>query len=119
MVAVKLWQKIDTDRSIPIESSEHWINQIGNCTLLKKSFNVSKSEKEIAEFLEDVIEFSENGQQGDARFHEWADALGIQPALLRPKGNSESVQCSIEQRTSRIKDDLIQYIDGKIQRVDK
>jgi hypothetical protein len=119
LVAVKLWQKIDIDSSIPIESLEHWINQIGNCTLLKKSFNVSKSEKEIAEFLEDVIDFSENGRQGDARFDEWANALEIQPALLRPKGNSESVQRSIEQRTMKIKGDLIQYIDGHIQRVDK
>jgi hypothetical protein len=60
------------------------MNSIGNCSLLEKTFNVSKSDKELATFLSEVHEF----KTGERDLDQWALALGVTDALLRPKSSS-------------------------------
>ena len=55
-------------------------NLLGNCALLEKSFNISKSDKTLKAFMGQVHEFEEKA--GD--LNDWATALAIPAALLNP-----------------------------------
>ena len=44
-----------------------FINQLGNCSLLDKSFNISKSDKPMRHFLEQVHEFLDGIFQASCR----------------------------------------------------
>ena len=47
------------------------VNMLGNCSLLEKSFNISKSDKTLRSFMEEVHEFKE----GKVDLASWALAL--------------------------------------------
>lgn len=91
------------------------VNSIGNCSLLEKSFNISKSAREIAEFLGEVHEF----KSGAISLEEWREAMCLTPAHLHPKAVSiEELQTAIEAREKLIKEELAQFIRGAKARVD-
>jgi hypothetical protein len=50
------------------------VNELGNCMLLEKNFNISKSNKPLKQFLEGVHEF----KTGELTIQEWAKALHLE-----------------------------------------
>ena len=50
------------------------MNELGNCILLEKNFNISKSNRSLKDFLEGVHEFRE----GKWKIEEWANALSLE-----------------------------------------
>jgi len=91
------------------------INLIGNCSLLEKSFNISKCDRELAQFLAGVHEFKE----GLMSVEDWASAMSVSAALLNPKSeNIESIVNAIKTREKLIKQELVEFIQGKRVRVD-
>ena len=91
------------------------MNSIGNCLLLNKTFNISKSDQELATFLEVVHEFKNKTMVID----EWASTMTISPAMLRPKSVAfDAISAEIEKREATIKQELVEFIQGKRRRVD-
>ena len=54
------------------------INRLGNCSLLEKTFNISKSAKTLRTFLADVHEF----KSATLKIDDWATALGLCPCVV-------------------------------------
>jgi len=91
------------------------MNSIGNCSLLEKSFNISKSDKELATFLADVYEFKE----GKLRIEDWTKAMTVADPLLHPKASTlEQIAEGISAREKLIKAELADFIRGTKFRVD-
>jgi len=91
------------------------MNSLGNCSLLEKTFNISKSDKELGTFLDDVHEFKTK----TLSVKDWTQALGITDALVRPKATTlEKITESITAREKAIKDELNDFIRGTRARVD-
>jgi len=70
------WNKDDyTDAIAPDEFNSRWeafafVNLLGNCSLLDKSFNISKSDQPMWSFLQEVHEFKEGKfNRQDCLFH--------------------------------------------------
>ena len=104
----------------PDEFESKWdalafINLLGNCSLLEKSFNISKSAKSMWKFLQNVHEFKEGSiQRGD-----WEAALSLSPTLTEPDGSTLlAIKNAIESRDALIRKDLIEFIGGRKPRVD-
>ena len=49
------------------QEAYEFINFLGNCSLLEKSFNISKSDKEMKSFLKEVHEY----KNGDFKIEDW------------------------------------------------
>ncbi len=49
------------------------VNELGNCMLLEKNFNISKSDKPLKSFLEEVHEF----RKGEMSLTDWSNALDL------------------------------------------
>jgi len=91
------------------------MNLLGNCSLLEKTFNISKSNRELADFLKNVHEFKE----GSMTVAEWASAMSISAPLLSPKHETlESIVDAINNRENLIKRQLVEFIQGKRVRED-
>ena len=97
------------------EDAVAFINALGNCTLLEKSFNISKSSNPMWSFLKDVHEFKEGKiQRGD-----WESALLIPPEMTDPQGVGLSVLVQkIEERDKMVRQDLIDFLNGNKSRQD-
>lgn len=92
-----------------------FINSLGNCSLLEKSFNISKSDKPMWTFLQEVHEFKE----GKIQRGEWEAALSLSQTLTAPDGSTlVDIKTAIETRDALIRKDLIDFIAGSKQRVD-
>jgi hypothetical protein len=92
-----------------------FINLLGNCSLLEKSFNISKSDKPMWSFLQQVHEFKE----GTILRSDWESALGLSPTFTAPDGLTIlEIKSAIESRDSLIRKELIEFISGTRQRVD-
>jgi hypothetical protein len=92
-----------------------FINLLGNCSLLEKSFNISKSDKPMWTFLQEVHEFKE----GKIQRAEWEAALSLPQTLTAPGGSTlVDIKTAIETRDALIRKDLIDFIAGNKQRVD-
>jgi hypothetical protein len=131
IISFKLWQNIPVEErghadavfDNPDEVEVAAINEIGNCTLLKKSFNISKNDKELGDFLSQVPDFKQEThggapRLGDASFDDWCSALAISRAMVRPKSHPSEINAQIRTRTKHIKDELIAYIQGTSHRTD-
>lgn len=92
-----------------------FINLLGNCSLLDKSFNISKSDKSLRSFLEDVHEFKE----GKIKIADWEKALSLTATLTAPDGKKlADLKTDILARDAIIRKDLVEFIAGTKQRVD-
>ncbi len=92
-----------------------FINLLGNCSLLDKSFNISKSDAPMWEFLEDVHEFKE-GKIGRAA---WEAALSLSEDLTEPDGYSlGELRKTLLVRDATIRRDLAEFIAGSRFRTD-
>ena len=91
------------------------VNQIGNCSLLEKSFNIIKYKYSFRSFLVQVHDFKDNPE----RLTEWATALAI-PSQMMGADTSDVTQIkqAIAHRDALIRQDLKDFIQGKCVRVD-
>jgi hypothetical protein len=91
------------------------MNDLGNCMLLEKNFNISKSNKPLKEFLEGVHEFKE----GECTIESWATALDLEmPQVDSSDTPIASLLDLFTQRTQKIKRDLEEFVRGKAARTD-
>jgi hypothetical protein len=91
------------------------INSIGNCTLLEKSFNISKSAQSFREFLRQVHDFKDN----DAAIDAWAVSLGLTENMISPSfALLEEIKTAILQRETLIREELVAFVRGNKTRVD-
>jgi 5-methylcytosine-specific restriction endonuclease McrA len=91
------------------------VNELGNCMLLEKNFNISKSNRPLKEFLEGVHEFKE----GTVTIEEWAAALELQMPQVDSATTTLDVLGSLfADRTLKIRGDLEQFARGMKARID-
>jgi len=92
-----------------------FINLLGNCSLLDKSFNISKSDEPMWRFLQEVHEFKE----GKIQRHEWEAALSLSETLTEPTGSTlADIKKAIQTRDALIRKDLTDFIAGSKHRMD-
>lgn len=104
----------------PDEFDSRWdayayINLLGNCSLLDKSFNISKSDQPMWNFLKEVHEF----KQGTFNRQEWTSALSLSDAMTAPDGISlADLKNAIQARDVLIRNELKEFVGGSRLRVD-
>jgi hypothetical protein len=117
VVAFDLWQsKLKAlEPSAQTDELAAKVNELGNCMLLEKNFNISKSNKPLKEFFEQVYEF----KVGQISIDEWAAALNFE---IQQVDSSATLVDALEklftERTVKIRSDLEQFIRGTASRVD-
>lgn len=91
------------------------VNRLGNCALLEKNFNISKSDKGVRFFLDQVHEFRQKKMSVDT----WGAALAISQPMLDPATASvDAIFEAIENRDRDIKAELSDFVRGQKVRVD-
>lgn len=91
------------------------VNELGNCMLLDKNFNISKSKKPLKEFLEGVYEI----KKGTFTIEEWATALDLKmPQVDSGSTAVEVLRSLFAERTQKIRGDLEQFVRGLKARID-
>lgn len=91
------------------------INVLGNCSLLEKTFNISKSNKSLRSFMEQVHEFKE----GKVALSSWAQALEIGDSMLDAEGaTNDAIAQAIDKRDKIIRAELVEFIRGTKIRAD-
>lgn len=91
------------------------VNQLGNCSLLEKSFNISKSDRTLQSFMEEVHEFKED----KALLTEWAASLGIAEIMMDGgTADTTALAHAIGKRDQLIRKELAEFVSGKRGRVD-
>lgn len=92
-----------------------FVNLLGNCSLLEKSFNISKSDAPMWNFMEEVHEF----QNDTTKRAKWEAALSLSETLTSPdKTTLIEIKKAIEIRDALIRKDLVEFIAGTKPRVD-
>lgn len=121
VVAVKMWDNLVASSSVTgtddddEDSARSSMNEIGNCLLLEKAFNISKSAKALGEWMPDIHEF----KNGILDKNEWARSMSLTDDFVFPAGKSTGVVATaIETRTGQVKSDLKRFASGLIQRAD-
>jgi hypothetical protein len=90
-------------------------NSLGNCALLEKTFNISKSDKSLKSFLEQVHEFKDRS----ADLSKWAESLSIPDALLEPNDATGSeIVAALKTREGLIRSDVSEFVRGTKKRYD-
>lgn len=118
-VAYALWEKKlatrlpkgfdDPKDAIPL------VNLLGNCSLLEKAFNISKSDKTLRSFMEQVHEIKE----GKMLLSSWAPALGLPAVMLDPEtADVDAIAAAIQDRDKTVRADLTDFVKGLKLRVD-
>jgi len=124
-IALKLKSFVGTDEEKALVSPDDFdskmdalafINFLGNCSLLEKSFNISKSDASMRDFLREVHEFKEKKFE----ITKWEEALSLSAILTEP-GNSTlaDIKKTIKDRDILIRQDIIEFIGGSQMRIDK
>ena len=117
-VAHSMWEKFVNewaDEPEALEQALPIVNRLGNCSLLEKTFNISKSDKTLKSFMEEVHEFKE----GKIVLTNWAKALEIPDIMLEPTDDEvESIIKAIDTRDKSIRADVVKFIKGECGRVD-
>jgi hypothetical protein len=88
---------------------------LGNCSLLEKTFNISKSDKTLRSFMEQVSEFKE----GKVALSFWAQALELEDSMLDPAtAATDAIVQAIQTRDKVIRAELVEFVKGTNTRVD-
>jgi len=91
------------------------VNKLGNCALLEKNFNISKSSDPLKQFLSGTHEVV----TGKLRIDSWCAALGIPKPMLDPDSASvDEIKQAIDSRDEEIKTELSEFIKGQKARRD-
>lgn len=113
IVSCSFWEKHlqpQATEGQPEEDLGAKLNDLGNCFLLEKNFNISKSDKSLLEFLGELHEIG----SGKLPLSEWQEALVIRPPQLDPASHSATeIKAEIEARTARIKEELRAFVRGE------
>jgi hypothetical protein len=118
-VAFALWEK-KLDSGLPtgiteIEDALQIVNRLGNCSLLEKNFNISKSDRTLESFLLEVHEF----KTGTEDLNTWAQSLLVPDSMLDPStADVDSLVTAIDDRDKAIRDALNEFVKGTKARVD-
>jgi Protein of unknown function DUF262 len=92
-----------------------FVNHLGNCSLLDKSFNISKSDQPMWNFLKEVHEFKSNKLVRA----DWEGALSLNNDLTSPDGVDFGVLVqAISVRDALIRTELSDFVAGTKIRVD-
>jgi hypothetical protein len=113
IVAWDLWRsKLGVAQGEEVDAQ---INELGNCMLLEKNFNISKSNQPLKAFLEEVHEF----RNGALTIPNWAQALDLEMGQVDSTDTSvETLRWLFTDRTQKIRSDLEQFVRGTKSRVD-
>ncbi len=112
-VAYKLWEAkltaglptgfVSRDEAIRV------VNMLGNCSLLEKTFNISKSDKTLRSFMEQVYEI----KAGKVDLALWAQALGLDDTILDAAAPAADVILqAIQARDNAIRAELVEFVKG-------
>jgi hypothetical protein len=118
-VAFALWEK-KLESGLPtgiteIEDALQIVNRLGNCSLLEKNFNISKSDRTLEYFLLEVHEF----KTGTEDLNTWAQSLLVPESMLDPStADVDSLVTAIDDRDKAIRDELNEFVKGTKARVD-
>lgn len=119
-VAYALWERM-LQAGLPegaeeVEDALPIVNRLGNCSLLEKSFNISKSDKTLKSFIEQAHELKAN----KVELADWAEALGIPATMLDPSGvDATTIAKAIDDRDKLIRKEVNEFVAGKRTRADK
>lgn len=118
-VAYALWEKMV--KALPPKDDDEEqellqaINNIGNCALLEKTFNISKSDRPLKGFLQEVHEF----KKGKIKLADWAQAFGLPDCLLDPATAAvQDIKQAIDQRDGQMRQELTEFVQGARTRKD-
>jgi hypothetical protein len=99
----------------PVEELGPRVNDLGNCMLLEKNFNISKSNSPLKEFLDGVYEFKE----GKLELADWAAALDLDMGQVDCSSTPvDQLQVLFSGRAQKIRNDLEKFIRGIKDRID-
>jgi hypothetical protein len=91
------------------------VNKLGNCTLLEKAFNISKSDRSFGAFLSEVHEV----KSGTVSLADWSKALYLSDHLLNPDSYSlDEIRAAIDARDASVRDEIVEFIGGTRVRCD-
>jgi len=121
IVSVSLWEdilKVNVEGLKTTGKSEgeakEYINYLGNCSLLEKTFNISKGKESMQSFLVQIDKYKD-----DSSRLEWANSLNIPTTLLAPTSATiKDILDAIDKRTKEIRDEIIDFVQGKKKRAD-
>jgi len=121
IVSVNLWENILKEKAeelkatdIKEDEAKEYINHLGNCTLLEKTFNISKGKESMQSFLVQIDKYRD-----DSTRLEWADSLNISDVLLDPKNATiKDILDAIDKRTKEIREEVVEFVHGKKKRAD-
>lgn len=127
IVAVGLWENklrtlpdaLPTINGEPegsqIEDLRPIVNELGNCMLLEKNFNISKSNRTLKSFLEGVHEFKDQ----ELLLSDWAAALDLDMRQVNSDATSvEILQNLFSARSQKIRSELEKFVRGTSNRID-
>ena len=116
IVSYALWkQKLANTDKQNDEDTMALVNRLGNCALLEKNFNISKSDKGLKSFVLQIHEVIEKKIRIDA----WCAAIEIPQPMLDPSEAAIiDVTDGIENRDKEIRSDLVEFVRGTRVRVD-
>jgi hypothetical protein len=127
IVAVGLWEnKLRTlpdalptingePEGLQIDDLRPIVNELGNCMLLEKNFNISKSNRTLKSFLEVVHEFKDEG----LLLSDWAAALDLDMRQVNSDATPvEVLQNLFSARSQKIRSELEKFIRGTSNRID-
>lgn len=105
IVAFAAWN----ERRAAEAADESWandVNQLGNCFLLEKNFNISKTNKPLGDWLAQIDQYA----KPDLRAH-WAAALDLADQMI-DSGAIPLVELRalIDARTARVKGELLAFV---------
>lgn len=104
-----------TSGEIVADEARSKVNELGNCMLLEKNFNISKSNHPLKKFLEEVHEF----KTGELSLGEWAAALNLKMPQVDSANTPVDVLCELFAERSRlIRNDLEAFARGTKSRID-
>lgn len=91
------------------------VNMLGNCSLLEKTFNISKNDKTLRSFMEEVHEVKE----GKVTLADWAKALELDDAMLDAStATADGIVQAVQARDKSIRTELVEFVKGTKTRVD-
>lgn len=88
-------------------------NNLGNCFLLEKNFNISKGGRPLSDFLDKAPDSMFDGMSKT----EFTEKLLLTGPLVECKaGDLDEIRDAIKDREKKVKDDLIKFVRGDISR---
>lgn len=107
IVSFMSWERRRLAGQVPdgADATAEWedtVNALGNCFLLEKNFNISKYDKPLGEWLEELDNFPRD---------EWSAALDLTPDHV-DSGDKSVAQLftQIAERTRRVKAELVAFV---------